>query len=115
MPIIAFCGIDGCGKTTQLDLLLAWMQRRRVPVQTARPMQPDSPFFACLTHLEEAARRRGDVFPMELCARLMAFEAAKTINTKIAPLSEQGSFVLCDRYLLSQYAYAEAYGLPNEE
>ena len=102
---ITFEGIDGCGKTTQLDLLASWLIDKHVDVfKTAQPGG---------TELGTKIRRillkhHGDISPT---AELLLFAAdrAQHIDTVIRYAVKRGTLVLCDRYIHSTIAY-QGYG-----
>lgn len=101
---ITFEGIDGVGKSTQLDLLEQWLiaQGREV----LRTLEPGG------TELGQEIRhlllhRKGDVSPRSE-ALLYAADRAHHVATKIRPALQQGKVVLSDRYFDSSVAYQGA-------
>jgi dTMP kinase len=101
---ITFEGIDGVGKSTQLDLLETWLKTRGHEV--LRTMEPGG------TELGQEIRhlllhRKGDVAPRAE-ALLYAADRAHHVATKIRPALELGTIVLGDRYYDSSIAYQGA-------
>ena len=101
---ITFEGIDGVGKSTQLDLLQAWLKDHGHEV--LRTMEPGG------TELGQEIRhlllhRKGDVAPRSE-ALLYAADRAHHVATKIRPALDAGTVVLSDRYFDSSVAYQGA-------
>lgn len=101
---ITFEGIDGVGKSTQLDLLEQWLIARGREV--LRTLEPGG------TELGQEIRhlllhRKGDVSPRSE-ALLYAADRAHHVATKIRPALQQGKVVLSDRYFDSSVAYQGA-------
>ena len=101
---ITFEGIDGVGKSTQLDLLEAWLIKQGHEV--VRTMEPGG------TELGQEIRhlllhRKGNVAPRAE-ALLYAADRAHHVTTKIEPALAAGKVVLSDRYFDSSIAYQGA-------
>ena len=101
---ITFEGIDGVGKSTQLDLLETWLIQRGSKV--LRTLEPGG------TELGQEIRhlllhRKGDVAPRSE-ALLYAADRAHHVATKIRPALDRGDVVLSDRYFDSSIAYQGA-------
>ena len=109
---ITFEGIDGVGKSTQLDLLEAWLIKQGHEV--VRTMEPGG------TELGQEIRhlllhRKGNVAPRAE-ALLYAADRAHHVTTKIEPALAAGKVVLSDRYFDSSVAYqGAARELPVDE
>jgi dTMP kinase len=101
---ITFEGIDGVGKSTQLDLLETWLVAQGKEV--IRTLEPGG------TELGQEIRhlllhRKGDVAPRAE-ALLYAADRAHHVATKIRPALALGKAVLSDRYFDSSVAYQGA-------
>jgi dTMP kinase len=101
---ITFEGIDGVGKSTQLDLLETWLVAQGKEV--IRTLEPGG------TELGQEIRhlllhRKGDVAPRAE-ALLYAADRAHHVATKIRPALAHGKAVLSDRYFDSSVAYQGA-------
>ena len=101
---ITFEGIDGVGKSTQLDMLEKHLiaQGREI----VRTLEPGG------TELGQEIRhlllhRKGDVAPRSE-ALLYAADRAHHVETKIKPALASGKVVLSDRYFDSSVAYQGA-------
>ena len=104
--LITFEGLDGCGKSTQMELLAAGLQERGYVVLVTR--EPGG------TALGEAIRDllldpRHHGMSVRAEALLYAAARAHLAQEVIRPALEDGQVVLCDRYLDSSLAY-QGYG-----
>lgn len=95
-------GMDGCGKTTQRDALIAHLEQRGWQVQLTREPGGD----------EVAEKIRTLVLDPQntsLCreteAYLYAASRAQNVRTRIRPALERGCAVVCDRFVDSSIAY----------
>ena len=97
---ITFEGLDGSGKTTQVELLREALEREGREVVTTR--EPGG------TPLGEEIRRlllhSSDVSPWAEAA-LFAAARAELVSAVIRPALTRGADVLCDRYVDSSIAY----------
>jgi dTMP kinase len=101
---ITFEGIDGVGKSTQLNLLQGWLEEKGHTV--VRTLEPGG------TELGQEIRhlllhRKGDVAPRAE-ALLYAADRAHHVATKIRPALTEGKVVLSDRFFDSSVAYQGA-------
>jgi dTMP kinase len=99
---ITFEGLDGCGKTTQLEKLAGVLRAEGIDVITTR--EPGG------TEIGERIRtvlldsRTAGLDPMAEMA-LMFASRAQQIAQVVLPALEAGKWVLCDRYTDSTEAY----------
>ncbi len=103
---IAIEGIDGAGKSTQVHLLVQWLQEQGFSVQVCR--DPGS------TDLGESIRQilLQSRHQIGAKAQMLLYMAARAqmVDERIAPwLHRQGTVVVCDRYVLSNVVY-QGYG-----
>lgn len=101
---ISFEGIDGVGKSTQLEMLQDYLSQKGHTV--LRTLEPGG------TELGQEIRhlllhRKGDVAPRAE-ALLYAADRAHHVATKIRPALERGEIVLTDRFFDSSVAYQGA-------
>jgi dTMP kinase len=106
---ITFEGMDGSGKTTQLQQLAITMRAHGYDVLTTR--EPGG------TSLGDKIRsllldKGNETTPMDKRAELLLFCAsrAQLVHEVILPHLQQGGIVLCDRYIDSSLAY-QGFGL----
>ena len=102
---VSFEGVDGAGKTTQVERLAAfWRARGREVVVTREP--GGTPTAEKIRQI--VLEPKLNITPM---AELFLYEASRAQHTqeKILPALEAGKIVLCERYTMSTCAY-QGYG-----
>ena len=101
---ITFEGIDGVGKSTQIDLVEKWLDSKGLPY--IRSFEPGGTDLGQeIRHL--LLHRKGDVSARSE-ALLYAADRAHHVHTKIMPALGEGKVVLGDRYFDSSVAYQGA-------
>ncbi|MFP4320611.1 MAG: dTMP kinase, partial [Phormidium sp.] len=106
--LIVFEGIEGAGKTTQLQRAATWLRSQlTVPVLTSR--EPGGTFLGQqLRSLLLDVRQQDEIEPRaELL--LYAADRAQHVEQYLKPNLAQGAIILCDRYTDSTLAY-QGYG-----
>lgn len=102
---ITFEGVDGCGKTTQINLLSEYLQKQGYEVLLTR--EPGG------KGLGEKLREILLNYDGEVSDRCESFlflaDRAQHIDTIVNPAVQQGKIVLCDRHTDSTVAY-QGYG-----
>ena len=102
--LITLEGVEGAGKSTQVETLRAWLAARGVSVlATAEP--DGTPLGA---HLRRVLGEVDRVTPLTE-ALLFAASRAEHVQRVIRPALAAGQVVLCDRYVDSTVAY-QGYG-----
>ena len=110
---ITFEGIEGVGKSTQLERCAAWLGARGVEV--VRTREPGGTPRA--ERLRQLLLERDDE-PMPVsCELLLMFAARSThLYNLIRPALTRGAWVLCDRFTDATYAYqGGGRGLPERQ
>jgi dTMP kinase len=108
--LIAFEGLDGSGKTTQLERLAAHLRADGRDVVTTR--EPTD--FASGLRIREMARSGEELDPEEEL-RWFVEDRRAHVAEVIAPAMRADRVVLTDRYYLSTVAYQGARGLDFEQ
>lgn len=103
--LIAFEGIDGTGKSTQLALLAEALRRRGIEVLRTR--EPTDGRYG--RRIRGLYLDRGSVSPEEELALFLA-DRREHVAQVIVPALAQGRVVLTDRYYYSTAAYQGAAG-----
>jgi dTMP kinase len=107
--LIVFEGLDGCGKSTQLDLLCARLRAAQHEViPTKEPT--DGPVGR---RIREMARSQTRVTPEQELDWFME-DRREHVREVVEPGLAAGAIVLSDRYWLSNVAYQGARGLDAE-
>ncbi len=112
--LIAIEGINGAGKTTQINML-AQRLRAATPRRVAVFREPGSTDLGL--RLRDLLRLRGDLLrdetatPITPLAELLLFAAARAqlVQERLKPALQSGAVVLCDRFSASTVAY-QGYG-----
>ena len=105
-------GIDGCGKTTQIERLRRWLPHSGLMPSGAELLVTREPGG---TPLGQALRQQllhppGDGAPCSTAELLLyAADRAQHVQERIRPALEAGHWVLCDRFSGSTAAY-QGYG-----
>ena len=105
-------GIDGCGKTTQLQALREWLPFSGLMPPSARLVVTREPGGTALGQaLRELLLHPPDAVRPEPMAELLLYAAdrAQHVATVIRPALDRGDWVLCDRFTGSTAAY-QGYG-----
>ena len=99
---ITFEGIDGCGKTTQIEMLSSDLQKEGIPFVLIREPGGTSIGEKIRTILLDKANSG-----MDERTELLLYEAARAqiVKEKIIPELESGKVVICDRFYDSTIAY----------
>ena len=110
---IVFDGIDGAGKSTQINLTKQWLEQRGQRVETF--YDPGS--TALGKSLREILLGEHE-YAIDVTTEMLMFIAARAqlVAEKVRPALSAGKTVLCDRYTFSTVVYqGYAGGLPIEK
>ena len=102
---ITFEGIDGCGKTTQIELLKDYYEKQGKTVVLTR--EPGAEGLGA--KLREILLNYDGAISSVCEAFLFLADRAQNIDTIIRPAVMRGDIVLCDRHIDSTLAY-QGYG-----
>ena len=101
-PFIAFEGVEGCGKSTQIELLARALSEKKQPYIISR--EPGgTPLGEALRELLLSPASTG----IDGLTELFLLEASRRSHMQevIRPALERGVVVICDRYADSSVAY----------
>lgn len=99
---ITFEGIDGCGKTTQMNLLKEYLEKQGKKVVTT--FEPGGNDAICKKIRELLLHTKCNISPKcELF--LFLADRAQHINCFVKENLKQGAIILCDRHVDSTLAY----------
>jgi dTMP kinase len=99
---ITFEGLDGVGKSTQLEKLAVSLQKQGLKVITTR--EPGGTLLGERLRAVLLSSRTSGLSPRAELA-LMFADRAQDIDEKILPALARGQWVLCDRFTDSSEAY----------
>jgi dTMP kinase len=104
---IVFEGVEGCGKTTQIQMCFQWLESLNISAMLTR--EPGGTKLG--TDLRKLLLKKSDNNAVEEVAELLLYAAdrAQHIVEKLKPSLAAGKFILCDRYTDSTIAY-QGYG-----
>ena len=102
---ITFEGCDGCGKTTQLELLAKFLEEKGYDVVVTR--EPGAKGLG--TKLREILLNYDGEVSSNCESFLFLADRAQHIDTLVKPAITEGKIVLCDRHIDSTVAY-QGYG-----
>jgi len=108
--LIVFEGLDGCGKSTQLERLAARLRERGLdPLVTREPT--DGEWGQRIRTMARSGERVAPEVELDWFTR----DREEHVRDELLPAIEAGRVVLCDRYFLSTVAYQGARGLDAAE
>jgi dTMP kinase len=99
---ITFEGLDGVGKSTQLENLAGYLRERGIDVITTR--EPGGTVLGEKLRAVLLSSRTSGLSPLTELA-LMFADRAQHIDEQIMPALQRGQWVLCDRFTDSSEAY----------
>jgi dTMP kinase len=109
--LIVFEGVEGAGKTTQLERLALRLGRHRAQVRTLR--EPGGTPVG--DEIRALLLRPGAQIPPRTEALLFMASRAALVDEQVRPALARGEVVLLDRFFLSTYAYqVGGRGLPED-
>lgn len=112
--LIDFEGIDGSGKSTQVDLLLTYLKKNKLKHSYYKFPQHQKTFFAkTIDRFLQGEFGKLDKVPPHLISLAYAFDRALVRDKIYADLNE-GKIIVCDRYVNSNKAY-QASRLPKNK
>ena len=105
--LIVFEGVEGCGKTTQIELCCQWLQSLGIAVVLTR--EPGG--TALGVDLRRLLLEKCEDKPVADVTELLLYAAdrAQHVEQELKPNLAAGKYILCDRYTDSTIAY-QGYG-----
>lgn len=95
-------GIDGSGKTTQIQRLAAWLRDQGREVVLTR--EPGGTKLG--ERMRELVLKVGDIHPVPMAELALIFAArAQHVEEVLLPALERGAVILCDRFTDASEAY----------
>jgi len=110
--LIAFCGLDGCGKTTQIKRLVKWLEENGHKVYlTKQPTDFVRKSDIFRTYMDSPEH---DAYDYRALSLLCASDRVQHSNRVISQKLKEGHIVISDRYFYSCLANLIARGF-NED
>lgn len=105
--LIVFEGVEGCGKTTQMQLCSQWLESLDLSVVITR--EPGGTELG--KHLRQLLLEKSEDKPVGEVTELLLYAAdrAQHIEQELKPNLAAGKYILCDRFTDSTIAY-QGYG-----
>ncbi|TVP64217.1 MAG: dTMP kinase [Nodularia sp. (in: Bacteria)] len=105
--LIVFEGVEGCGKTSQMQLCCEWLQNLGVFVVVTR--EPGGTELGL--HLRRLLLEKVENEPIAEVTELLLYAADRShhVEQELKPNLADGKYILCDRYTDSTTAY-QGYG-----
>ncbi|NQX46961.1 dTMP kinase [Paenibacillus tritici] len=112
--LIAFCGIDGSGKSTHAEFLSNWLLEKQIKAQKHKPINSDNAFLSQLhTVCTKFSELNKKPMPREHRSILLAFELFQQSEIVKKWIAEDITVVV-DRWIFSHYAYAYARNIETQ-
>lgn len=103
-------GLDGSGKSAQVDLLIDYLKQNGKDVVVTKEPTIDS---EAGRKVRKALKKEIIVEPLEL-QKLYVQDRKEHLQNKVIPALEKGAFVVSSRYAFSTFAYGHSDGLSVE-
>lgn len=100
-------GLDGSGKSAQVDLLVEYLKSNNKEVVLTREPTTESEFGI---KIKQALKKEIVVEPLEL-QNLYVQDRREHLKNKVMPALREGKFVVSSRYAFSTFAYGYSDGL----
>ena len=107
--LLAVEGVDGSGKSTQLQLVNNWLQSNGFATIVTTWASSDN-----IKPLLKKIKRKEIIVPPEVFSLLHVADFAERLETVVLPALKAGIVVLCDRYMYTALARDVARGLPEK-
>lgn len=109
--LITFCGLDGCGKTTMMNRLIADLQKDYELFVTKQPTNAVRNSDIFRTYMDTPDHSAFDYRSLSLLA---ASDRIQHVNKVIEPEMKRGKIVLSDRYFYSCLSNLRARGFERD-
>lgn len=110
--LITFCGLDGCGKTTMMNRLIAEIEKDYNVFVTKQPTNAVRNSEIFRTYMDSPDH---DAFDYRSLSLLAASDRLQHVNKVIQPELEKGKIVLSDRYFYSCLSNLRARGFTEDQ
>ena len=110
--LITFCGLDGSGKSTMMERLIADLEPNYSLFVTKQPTDAVRGSKIFRTYMDTPYH---DAFDYRSLSLLAASDRIQHVNKLIEPQMDSGKIILCDRYFYSCLANLRARGYKDDK
>ena len=110
--LITVCGLDGCGKTTMLNRLIADLEKEHEVFVTKQPTNEVRESKIFRTYMDSPDH---DAYDYRSLSLLAASDRLQHVNKIIEPAMKEGKIVVSDRYFYSCLANLRARGFGHDK
>lgn len=110
--LITVCGLDGCGKTTMMNRIIADLGNENTIFVTKQPTNNVRESKIFRTYMDSPNHEEFDYLSLSLLA---ASDRIQHVNKVIKPEMEKGNIVVSDRYFYSCLANLRARGFVEDK
>lgn len=110
--LITVCGLDGCGKTTMLNRLIADLEKEHEVFVTKQPTNEVRESKIFRTYMDSPDY---DTYDYRSLSLLAASDRLQHVNKIIEPAMKEGKIVVSDRYFYSCLANLRARGFGRDK
>lgn len=110
--LFTFCGLDGCGKTTMINRLIAELKDEYDVFLTKQPTNAVRESEIFRNYMDQPEH---DEFDYRSLSLLAASDRLQHVSKEIVPALKQGKIVISDRYYYSCLANLRARGFEEDK
>lgn len=110
--LITVCGLDGCGKTTMLNRLIAELENEHQIFVTKQPTNEVRESAIFRTYMDSPNH---DAYDYRSLSLLAASDRLQHVSKVIEPVMREGKIVVSDRYFYSCLANLRARGFTKDQ
>lgn len=110
--LITVCGLDGCGKTTMLNRLIADLEKENQVFVTKQPTNEVRESAIFRTYMDSPDH---DAYDYRGLSLLAASDRLQHVSKVVEPAMREGKIVVSDRYFYSCLANLRARGFWNDQ
>lgn len=110
--LITFCGLDGCGKTTLINMLEKYLNEMNMPVMlTKQPTNEVRNSKIFRTYMDKEDHKGYEYLALSLSA---AADRIQHANQVVLPALKEGEIIISNRYFYSCLANLQARGYEKD-
>lgn len=109
--LIAFCGVDGSGKSYAAQLTCVSLNERGFPSEVIAPLKVDKAYLANVRAIKGQFGHAEKEEIEHFISEYISYHLFVAIHHDILPKLERGITVICDRYLISHFVNQAVFGV----